>query len=914
MKKPITLVLLLVFSLLLFPSCTQTTVDQVVNEVEKEVAQETAPDSTGQQSVAPVPTPSTASTVPPPPGDTGTTTTGTTQQAFETNGDLISGWYWVRDKALKQYAQWRLVNVPDGNGDLDVQMEVLATNTFSGGRGYDAKFKVFYDNTPIASDSPSVTVTLKNVSPASDPVGYTCRGSVSIPRSALGVGTTLYLKAMRSSATDNHVAFNKESIKNFTTGSGTSGGQLNDQSGHNTGDTTGGDATGGETTGGDNQGGGQLIEPELDSDNDFVTDKNEQLFQTDPNNPDTDGDGLIDGKDLSPLIKPNTPGFESNQKVGMVRIEQPIKAYGLDGWVETYYKHYGFFSSWMEYLDTYYDEGTKRSIMDEAHYKEAVNKVFETDDFVAYRMENVTPAQVAVEDSEWTADQAPENSYTFAAGFFHPNEYRFYYDYLTDYQRAYLKNNAEIKYPADDNYFQYLTYPIKMKTGLEQTISVQFDSPAAFAGMNYQDDQHYKLPGFIYSLYKSGDFNDDTNLASYENLAVATLEDQSNFVATFRIPKEKATASSGQIKITPVWVEKNGNSTVYNPLHLAWDLRGLTRDIVYQRSSNGNSKVVSEEFHDFADLNNSVREPAFFSGQSGANVQKRSEWQGVVKHDPQAGANEKYEVMDMTETITTYAQAGGGMIQSLASLTENMVTAVNKVDDISSLPANHWARSPKYGGAMAGVAAINGVASMVASGQSAWVAYKEGEAVNAIYYAAQTGLTAAQTTQALVQISENTLGMAGKAGKLAKITSKKASVGLAAAIGVVEISYDVYNLANTDDPILETAYSEKIAGDTINTGISIAAVFSPHTLAFQLTWTIEAELYGAIFGEDFAYRVASSPGSAVVFLVEYFITGTIPSQMATDAYTDIREELITQIDSLNEVPLPYMSIFIDPDL
>ncbi len=896
MKKPITLALLLVFSLLLFPSCTQTTVDKVVNEVEKEVAQETA---------APVPTPSTASTVPPPPGDTGTTTTGTAQQAFETNGDLISGWYWVRDKALKQYAQWRLVNVPAGDGNLDVQMEVLATNTYNGGKGFDANFKLFYDSKPITAGSPSVSASLKNVSPASDPVGYTCRGSVSIPRSALGGGTTLYLKAVRTGASDNHLAFNKDSVKNFTTGSGT--------------DTTGGDTTGGDTTGGNNnnggnnQGGGDLLQPDLDSDNDLVTDKNELLFQTDKNNPDTDGDGVIDGKDLSPLIKPNTPAWLENQKVGMIRITQPIEAFGLDGWVETYYKHYGFFSSWMEYLDTYYDEGTKHSVMDQEHYKMALNNVFAAKHFEAYEMEDVTPQEIAVADTEIGADLDADNSYTFAAGFFHPNEYRFYYDYLNDYQKAYLKNNAEIKYPADDNYFRYQTYPIKLKPNLEQSISVQFDSPSAYAGMNYQDDTHYKLPGFIYSLYPSGDFNNDDNTTYFENLATATLEDGSNFMATFRIPKEKATGSSAQIKITPVWVEKNGNNTDYTPLNLAWDLKGLTRDITYQNTNN-NSKTVSEELHDFADLNNNVRELSFFSGQSGSNVQKRSEWQGVVKHNPAAGANEKYEVMDMTETITTYVQSGAGLIQSFASLTENMVTSINKVEDVSSLPSTHWARSPKYGAAMAGVGAVNGIASMVANGQSAWVAYKDGDTVNSVYYSVQVGLSGAQTVQSLVQISENTVGMAGKAGKLAKITSKKASVGLAVAIGVVEVSYDVYNLANTDDPILETAYSEKIASDTIDTGISVAAVFSPHTLVFQLTWTIEAELYGAIFGEDFAYSVASSPGSALVFLAEYFITGTIPSQMSTPAYTDIRQDLIDQIDRLNEVQLPYMSIFIDPDI
>jgi hypothetical protein len=100
----------------------------------------------------------------------------------------------------------------------------------------------------------------------------------------------------------------------------------------------------------------------------------------------------------------------------------------------------------------------------------------------------------------------------------------------------------------------------------------------------------------------------------------------------------------------------------------------------------------------------------------------------------------------------------------------------------------------------------------------------------------------------------------------------------------------------------------------IDTGISVAAVFSPHVLAFQLTWSVEAEIYAWIFGEDFAYTVAQSPGTALVFLAEYFTPGVIPTQISTEAYTGIRDEMITQIESHNEVELPYLTLFIDPDL
>jgi hypothetical protein len=56
-------------------------------------------------------------------------------------------------------------------------------------------------------------VTIRNVSPASDPVGYTCRRTVSIPRAALGGGSRLLVRVERVAAGDHHVAFNAESIK-----------------------------------------------------------------------------------------------------------------------------------------------------------------------------------------------------------------------------------------------------------------------------------------------------------------------------------------------------------------------------------------------------------------------------------------------------------------------------------------------------------------------------------------------------------------------------------------------------------------------------------------------------------------------------------------------------------------------------
>ena len=55
--------------------------------------------------------------------------------------------------------------------------------------------------------------TIPNTSPDSDPVGYTCQKTISIPRDALNGGSDLFVRIERVSPGDHHVAVNADSIK-----------------------------------------------------------------------------------------------------------------------------------------------------------------------------------------------------------------------------------------------------------------------------------------------------------------------------------------------------------------------------------------------------------------------------------------------------------------------------------------------------------------------------------------------------------------------------------------------------------------------------------------------------------------------------------------------------------------------------
>jgi alpha-tubulin suppressor-like RCC1 family protein len=58
-------------------------------------------------------------------------------------------------------------------------------------------------------------VNLPNTASATDPVGYTCTGKVTIPRSGFSGYDLLQIKVIREKAGDNHIAFKKTSIDNL---------------------------------------------------------------------------------------------------------------------------------------------------------------------------------------------------------------------------------------------------------------------------------------------------------------------------------------------------------------------------------------------------------------------------------------------------------------------------------------------------------------------------------------------------------------------------------------------------------------------------------------------------------------------------------------------------------------------------
>jgi|GEM_PF-2396104 len=179
----------------------------------------TPTDATAPVPLPPSVTPILTPTIMPSPSPTPSFLAAT---SFASDGELISGWYWLRDAAHKQTALWVFQTLPPAPADVVLHLQVLATDRVDGPRGIAARFYVAWA-VPGADGLPGpwlgrLPVTLPNVSPATDPVGYTCEGTLIVPRATLGDGTRLVVQITRSDPRgelprfDTHVAVNQTSV------------------------------------------------------------------------------------------------------------------------------------------------------------------------------------------------------------------------------------------------------------------------------------------------------------------------------------------------------------------------------------------------------------------------------------------------------------------------------------------------------------------------------------------------------------------------------------------------------------------------------------------------------------------------------------------------------------------------------
>jgi len=153
--------------------------------------------------------------------------------SFSSSGNLIQGWYWLRDRNLSDKASWTFKGLPEGSGTIEAEIFALATDRAGGGAGVDARFRLLVGY-PGDGNTGGVfcpqEVTLENVSPPDDPDGYKCRGTIRVDRNRqCGTsGSEIHMFAERISPNHPHVAFNKDNTVLRLRGSSDQGNLSND--------------------------------------------------------------------------------------------------------------------------------------------------------------------------------------------------------------------------------------------------------------------------------------------------------------------------------------------------------------------------------------------------------------------------------------------------------------------------------------------------------------------------------------------------------------------------------------------------------------------------------------------------------------------------------------------------------------
>ena len=106
---------------------------------------------------------------------------------FQSSGDQVNGWWWLRDAGGAQEASWGFPAIPAA-GPINLSLDFLATDAVSGSAHVPARFWLSYGPMvkgviAAASQKQPVLVNLPNTSGPDDPVGYSTTGSYAIARS-----------------------------------------------------------------------------------------------------------------------------------------------------------------------------------------------------------------------------------------------------------------------------------------------------------------------------------------------------------------------------------------------------------------------------------------------------------------------------------------------------------------------------------------------------------------------------------------------------------------------------------------------------------------------------------------------------------------------------------------------------------
>lgn len=617
-----------------------------------------------------------------------------------------------------------------------------------------------------------------------------------------------------------------------------------------------------------------------DTDSDGLNDHDEYLIhRTRPDDPDTDADGLSDGIDFEPRSRPAAFPWSDQFPKGMIRFDQDYIACGLDGRSEIWKWEREGLGGHPRFDHSAGDKGTRTSDITAATVKDTINEYWASTDFVAH---------AAAFDQHGWSDFC---SWVVTPDGWHPTGYKIFYTLNQDGYRVSFKNRWVATSPdPSDRPFRFFCQKISIATGTRQSVLFQYRHTSGDR-YSFTDDSSYTLPGFAYSLYRSDNFDDDTNLPVFGNLALAVPITDNCYQVELRIPAEQATRDSLFLHVMPVWLTKLGDRAVHRE---ALDPATLKMCALVRKVQLAPGKEMTLGCSGLTALADAIPAASAFANPvvekvtASYTVEKR-------KEDGQAGAY----VVSFAETTDQFLQAGTVLswLSVVKSATGTVATLAGLVDFENELGD---LADTRYGKAMDAMQAASIGTILATDGTEAVLAYKDGDWIKGSLYTSKGGFGILKEVSTLEKIG-------GEKGKLKFLNNAKGQAALTIAVGAIEVGISVYESTQTKDDIVKLRCYETAGAAAVDTGISLIPFYGQ---IIEGAWSGSMLVYSQFITSQWVKDVCSSPGSAITFLFEYFAATEIPSGIAEEAFDHCANAACDYTQGLNDQNIP--SVFIQP--
>ncbi|RLI07279.1 hypothetical protein DRO42_08310 [Candidatus Bathyarchaeota archaeon] len=350
-----------------------------------------------------------------------------------------------------------------------------------------------------------------------------------------------------------------------------------------------------------------------------------------------------------------------------------------------------------------------------------------------------------------------------------------------------------------------------------------------------------------------------------------------------RIPDSYASQSKLYLTIIPVWITKNENNVARTPMDPP-SIGGIARRVVVSEN-----KWMQFTYNSFDDLDNAVPSESYFLNPTFYKTENML----YIKKEKEDGEPNAYEVSIENQALSVVKD--GGLIHKFTQLVGTFSALTDSLDDLASISKSIEKFNTTGGASILDAAGVGAV--IATDGVEAFVAFQDGDEIKGTLYTTKTALGVLKGVFSIQPI-------AAKSGTLKALGGVKGQAVLAAAIGTIQVSINLYEASQTNDDVLKSQYYESASGAAIDATISAI----PWGWTVTVGWAAIALLANLIPGVD----LPLSAGEVVTFAGVHFIPTTIPSVIANKAYEFAAGQEIDRVNGYNELDIP--AVWMNPSL